>query len=139
MQQIFQSLAEQARMNEAERAALDARAARVFDDVDFRASLGRDGFVRVPAAVGGELLLAARREINRQLGASSAGADAFKAKTLAGQPAVTNLFNRSMLPHLLHRLLWGGTGAGTDADAIPIMRIGQLALRFPGDMCSEGN
>jgi uncharacterized Zn-binding protein involved in type VI secretion len=43
------------------------------------------------------------------------------------QAAVTDLFNKSMMPHILMKLLGGGAPYRQGS--------GQLALRFPGDAC----
>jgi len=67
---------------------------------------------------------------NRAIGASSGGADAFKAKTFANHPSITSLFNSSVLPLLCQELLGQSPGGGYRQER------GQLALRFPGDMCS---
>ena len=63
--------------------------------------------------------------------ARSGGADAFKAKTFASEDAITALFNRSAIPLICEALLGAPAGGGGFRQA-----AGQLALRFPGDLCS---
>jgi len=78
------------------------------------------------------VVLEARKEINREIGLSSTTTDSFKAKTFASHPAITNLFKASMAPHIAS-LLMGGSPEFYRRQASG----GQLALRFPGDMCDK--
>lgn len=95
-----------------------------------RQRLVEDGFFRLEGAVPQRLVRAARQEINRQLGSSASSADHFKGKASPDHPAITDLFNRSMLPFVLRELLGG--------DQPFSVHRGQIALRFPGDMCPDG-
>eukprot|EP01052_Picozoa_sp_SAG31_P046661 SAG31_NODE_9009_length_1349_cov_0.922400_1_plen_392_part_10 len=106
-------------------AQLEEQAAAICTS-ELKSQLRKDGFVRIPGAISPALLRRARQEINRALGASSNTADVFKAKTFASSPAVTDLFNRSVLPLVCRALLGDGKYE---------QQAGQLALRFPGDMC----
>eukprot|EP00946_MAST-07B_sp_MAST-7B-sp1_P001009 g1009.t1 len=90
-------------------------------------ALRRDGFARLPAAVPPELVDSALREINRELGAARTGTEKFKARSFPAHKDITNLFNKSCLPFLLMRLLGGSKPYRQER--------GQLALRFPGDLC----
>jgi len=103
-------------------------ALKIVKDPSFRKSLEENGFVRVSNLVPEELVLNARREINRMLGQSSKSPDVFKAKTFASHPAITGLINRSGIPQLLSEML--GPKSYDQGS-------GQIALRFPGDMCED--
>jgi hypothetical protein len=82
------------------------------------------GIARLPAATSAPLLARALREVNRQLGASAASPDVFRAKTFAERPEVTALFNDSMLPFVAEQLL------GPLPRGAPYRQAtGQLALR----------
>eukprot|EP00940_MAST-03C_sp_MAST-3C-sp2_P000967 g967.t1 len=105
------------------------RATAFCSDPKVRTSLIERGFVRVPGAVSADLVDAARREVNRQIGQSHKSADVFKAKTFSPETDITNLFNESMIPFLLKGLL---------GDSHYRQSAGQIALRFPGDMCEKG-
>jgi hypothetical protein len=123
---------------EAQAAAAALRAqARALGTPELLDQLGVHGFAHLPGAIPPHLVRAALREVNRELGASSAGSggvDAFRAKTFAQRPEVTALFNASVLPHLMARLL------GPLPSGAPYHQgSGQLALRFPGDMCPRGD
>ncbi|CAE7703756.1 unnamed protein product [Symbiodinium sp. CCMP2456] len=121
-------LREEAAAAKAALAALeDAALARCNADMFERLRL--DGFVHIPNVVPRELVLAARKEINRQLGTATGGTDQFKAKTFPRRPEITNLVNSSGLPIILRRLL-GPRDSGPYR-----VESGQIALRFPGDMC----
>jgi len=104
------------------------RASNIVSDVTFRDSLKSNGFVRVSNLIPEELVLNARQEINRMLGQSSKSPDTFKAKTFATHPAITSLINQSGVPALLSKML-GSTSYDQSS--------GQIALRFPGDMCED--
>ena len=93
----------------------------------FLRAFEESGFAKLPRLVGEDLVEAALKEINRELGASTSTTDKFKAKTFAKAAAVTDLFNKSCLPHLMTELLGGEMRYHQPA--------GQLALRFPGDAC----
>jgi len=91
------------------------------------------GYCKLESLVPKELVLSARGEINRQLGEGNKTSDAFKAKTFASHPAILSLVRDSAVPAVLSELLggdeeWYRARLGT----------GQLALRFPGDMCPAG-
>ena len=118
-----------AEQQERARAALvwEKRAAAAIADAELRRQLRDNGFLHLPGAAEPQVVATALREINRQLGHAHGGTDAFKAKTFASAAAVTDLFNRSMMPHVLQKLLGG--------DAPYRQGQGQLALRFPGDAC----
>ena len=103
-------------------------------DGAMRAALQRDGFTVLPGAIAPELVRAALREINRELGSASGGSDAFKAKTFAHHPAIVDLVKRSSAPYLLAELL-----GGTPEYYRTQITTGQLALRFPGDLCAPGS
>ncbi|CAE7227719.1 ATG26, partial [Symbiodinium sp. KB8] len=121
-------LREEAAAAKAALAALeDAALARCNAEMFERLRL--DGFVHIPNVVPRELVLAARKEINRQLGTATGGTDQFKAKTFPRRPEITNLVNSSGLPIILRRLL-GPRDSGPYR-----VESGQIALRFPGDMC----
>ena len=111
----------------AKAAAWERRAAATIADARLRQQLRDNGFLHLPGVADPEVVATALREINRQLGHAQGGTDAFKAKTFATAAAVTDLFNRSMMPHILKKLLGGGASYR--------MSSGQLALRFPGDAC----
>jgi hypothetical protein len=106
----------------------ERRAAATIADTGLRQRLRDDGFLHIPGAAEPEVVATALREINRQLGHAQGGTDAFKAKTFATAAAVTDLFNKSMMPHILMKLLGGGAPYRQGS--------GQLALRFPGDACA---
>ena len=91
------------------------------------AGLRDRGFARLPNFVPASLVADALREINRRLGSANARTDAFKAKSFPDAKEITNLFNASALPFLMQRLLGGRTRYR--------QKRGQLALRFPGDLC----
>ena len=123
-------------------------ALKIVKDSTFRNSLEENGFVRVSNLVPEELVLNARREINRMLGQSSKSPDTFKAKTFASHPAITDLINRSGVPELLSEML-GPHSYVVSTFSYPSLAIiptlehrydqgsGQIALRFPGDMCED--
>ena len=126
---FFSGIAARARAADDARVALVSEAAARCDD-RMLTSLGRDGFVHLPQAVSRELCRSAKREINRLMGASMGSADQFKGKSFESAPVLTDLFNKSVLPHLMKKLLGG---------AAPYRQGGaQLALRFPGDGCPGG-
>lgn len=108
----------------------ERRAVATIADAGLRQQLRDDGFLHIPGVAGPEVVAIALREINRQLGHAQGGTDAFKAKTFATAAAVTDLFNKSMMPQILMKLLGGSVPYHQDS--------GQLALRFPGDACIGG-
>ena len=113
-------------------AALEAEAKRIAADRATLDALRDDGFVSLRGAIDAELVRAARREINRELGAAQT-TDAFKNKTFASHPAILALVKDSVVPLLLAELLGG------DAEYYrQRVNVGQLALRFPGDLCEPG-
>ena len=77
-----------------------------------------------------DLVEKARQEVNRAIGSSTSGADQFKAKSFPDHPAIIDLFNKSLIPSLLGILF----GDKLDKAKYEIDR-GQLAIRFPGDLC----
>jgi hypothetical protein len=85
------------------------------------------GFFRIEGGASPALVRRAIQEINREVGSSGQSVDSFKAKSFPSHPAITGLFNDSMVPHILQRLLGG--------DSPYTLGSGQLALRFPGDAC----
>ena len=89
--------------------------------------LRQNGFIKLPQAVPKPLINAALLEINKRLGTTKGGVDKFKAKSFPKDPAITNLFNNSVIPFVLQRLLGG------NAKKQYRQGSGQLALRFPGD------
>lgn len=89
-------------------------------------SLRHNGFCKLDQAVPKNLINGALLEINKRLGASK-NTDTFKAKSFPKHPAITNLFNKSVIPFVLQRLLGG------DKRKRYRQGSGQLALRFPGD------
>jgi len=93
--------------------------------------LKKDGFIHLPGIVEKETVNNALREINRLMGASSeGGADKFKAKFSPNSPPITNLFNNSAIPLIVQRLI--------GMQKAPSQGAGQIALRFPGDFCANG-
>lgn len=116
----------------AARVAMKAEAAERCNADMFRC-LRTDGFVHLKDAVPQKLVRKARQEINRELGSSSQSADAFKAKSFPDRAEITDLFNASMVPFILRHLL-GPLGQDREYH----QDRGQLALRFPGDMCHDG-
>jgi len=117
----------------AARGAAEAAAAAALTPA-VRAALRSKGFARVSGAVAPPLVASALREVNRQLGASSSAPDALRAKTFASSAAINALFNASALPHICELLLGPLPGR-----APYVQDGGQLALRFPGDMCARGD
>lgn len=119
-------------------ARLEAQARAICTDA-LKADLRDNGFVHVPQAVSSALIRRAKQEINRAIGASTGSADAFKAKTFASEPAIVDLFNRSVLPLLCRELLGNvdARGSASGASAHYKQHVGQLALRFPGDLCES--
>jgi hypothetical protein len=100
---------------------------------EMKEQLRTDGFVKIEQGIPRDVVRQARKEINREIGLSSTSTDSFKAKTFASHPAITNLIKASMAPHIASALLGG------DADMYRRqIHAGQLALRFPGDMCEDG-
>ena len=122
--------AEQAALLAAREAMRDDAISRCAVSTGLRTAMRRDGFAAFPGAISQDLVRAARKEINRELGASSGGADQFKAKTFAHHPAILDLVRRSSVSYILAELL-GGTPEYYQSQ----ITTGQLALRFPGDMC----
>ena len=102
-------------------------AGAVCADPNFRRELKANGFYHIAGGAAPELVRRAIQEINRQVGNSGQAVDAFKAKTFPSHPAITGLFNNSMIPHILQKLLGGPSPYRIGS--------GQLALRFPGDAC----
>ena len=100
---------------------------------EMKEQLRTDGFVKIEQGIPLDVVRQARKEINREIGLSSTSTDSFKAKTFASHPAITNLIKHSMAPHIASVLLGGD--ANTYRRQI---HAGQLALRFPGDMCEDG-
>ena len=72
--------------------------------------LRQNGFIKLPQAVPKPLINAALLEINKRLGTTKGGVDKFKAKSFPKDPAITNLFNNSVIPFVLQRLLGGYFG-----------------------------
>ena len=93
----------------------------------FLRDLYENGFTKLSGVIEADLIEAAFKEVNRQLGASSSTTDKFKVKTIAKESAVTALFNDSCLPDLMFKFFGGNKRYHQGA--------GQLALRFPGDAC----
>jgi hypothetical protein len=91
-------------------------------------NLRANGFVKIENAVSKALVNEALKEINKRLGTTKGGTDQFKAKSFPKDPAITNLFNQSIIPYVLQCLLGGTSRKKYHQGA------GQLALRFPGDM-----
>ena len=124
---------EQLRLQLERKAAAESRAlieqAQALSTPDLLEQLSVHGFAHLPNAVAPHLVRAALREVNRELGASS-GRDTFRAKTFAQRAEVTALFNSSVLPLVMSRLLGPLPSAARYHQG-----SGQLALRFPGDMC----
>jgi ectoine hydroxylase-related dioxygenase (phytanoyl-CoA dioxygenase family) len=87
----------------------------------------RNGFAKLPEAIDKDMINAALKEINRELGMSSATTDKFKAKTSLKDVGITDLFNKSVIPHVMEILL--------GKDHTYRQHAGQIALRFPGDAC----
>ena len=95
---------------------------------EFTRNLRTNGFIKIENAVPTPLVNDALKEINKRLGTTKDGTDQFKARSFPKHPAITNLFNQSIIPYVLQCLL-GGTSRKKYHQG-----NGQLALRFPGDM-----
>jgi hypothetical protein len=98
-----------------------------------KAQLKHDGFTKFEGGIPRHLVLNAMREINREIGLSSTTTDQFKAKTFAAHPDIAKLIKQSMAPHICAALM-----GGTPDYYRNQIGGGQLALRFPGDMCDDG-
>jgi len=97
---------------------------------DAMASFVGNGYMKLEQVISQDLVDAAVKEINHELGVAQGSTDQFKAKTFASEDAITDLFNRSVLPYVMARLL------GDDYGRMKYRQgAGQLALRFPGDAC----
>ena len=132
MDAYFAELRLEATTRQAQREALEAQARSLLTP-PWCTALREDGYARLAGVIAPELVRKARAEINRQLGQSNHGTDAFKAKTFATNPAITALIKESAVPRVLSELLGG------DPDHYRARcGVGQLALRFPGDMCPDG-
>jgi hypothetical protein len=98
----------------------------------FRDAFHENGFTHLSGLITPDLVRAAKAEINRQLG-QSANTDQFKAKMFPKHPAILSLVKDSAVPAVLAELIGG------DADFYCArLSSGQIALRFPGDMCHAG-
>ncbi len=118
---------------EKEAGSLLRMAADLKCDQEMLKSLGNEGFIKLEGAVPKDLTDEALKYINMLIGQSSQGADQFKAKSFPNRTEITNLFNKSMLPYIMENLL------GPLAGGRPyVQNQGQLAIRFPGDMCDPG-
>ena len=117
--------AERAAAIEAQRALRGEAVARC--DGEMRAALQRDGYAALPGAIAPELVRAARREINRELGSASGGSDAFKAKTFAHHPAIVDLIKVSFLLPLHLR------ESCSQFDSLPL-----TYLTIPGTLLLDG-
>ncbi len=123
----------------AQRAAVAAAAEQLKTDAiaacndERKAQLKHDGFTKFEGGIPRHLVLNAMREINREIGLSSTTTDQFKAKTFANHPDIANLIKQSMAPHICAALM-----GGTPDYYRNQIGGGQLALRFPGDMCDDG-
>ena len=123
----------------AQRATVLAAAQQLQNDalaactLERKAQLKHDGFLKFQGGIPRPIVLDAMREINREIGLSSTTTDSFKAKTFANHPAIKNLINQSMAPHICAELLGGSPDFYRNQ-----IGSGQLALRFPGDMCDPG-
>ena len=100
----------------------------------FCTAFRNDGFCKLGGLVPLDIVLTARGEINRQLGDGSKTSDAFKAKTFASHPAILSLVRDSAVPAILAELLGGHEDWYRQR-----LDSGQLALRFPGDLCPPGS
>ena len=94
----------------------------------FCTAFRNDGFCKLGGLVPLDIVLTARGEINRQLGDGTG--DALKAKTFASHPAILSLVRDSAVPAMLVELLGGHEDWYRQR-----LDSGQLALRFPGDLC----
>eukprot|EP00466_Bigelowiella_natans_P013342 jgi/Bigna1/75398/fgenesh1_pg.34_\ len=99
-------------------------------NADMVASMKRNGFHKFSGLVPKELVDNALKELNRRLGSVKGGVDKFKAKSFPDHPAITDLFNKSDIPHVVQRLL--------GMPNMPYQGAGQIAMRFPGDACPGG-
>jgi hypothetical protein len=95
-----------------------------------KSRLVADGFAHLDAAVPPDIVRRALKEVNRQIGVSSTGTDKFKAKLFATNDAVLDLARQSKIPFVLAELLGGDA-----AEYREQLESGQIALRFPGDLC----
>ena len=93
-----------------------------------------NGFVHLARLVPKALIDTARKEINRMIGIGSVlkgekkiGINELRGKLFSNQSAITNLFNKSAISLVVKALLGG--------DKPYVIDRGQVALRFPGDMC----
>ena len=89
-------------------------------------TLKENGFVHLQQCIEEDLCDDALREINRRLG-FGASAESMKARTFLKDKAITNLFNKSIIPDVLSQLLG-------DSKKRYQIGAGQIALRFPGDL-----
>lgn len=90
--------------------------------------LADDGFVQLQGLVPKDLVDAALRRVNEQLGqAARKEPGACPAMAHDTHPAITDLFNRSLLPYICQIMLGDATR--------PSRQGAQVALRFPGDYC----
>lgn len=101
-----------------------------------RVQFYREGYTVLPNAIDTKLIEAALRAINQDIGRGVSEQDANKARqsswcpSLLATPAITNLFNASAV-HSLASTLTG--------KRLKQIVAGQIALRFPGDLCMKGN
>jgi len=138
--------------------SLEMKASKIASDKEFQRALREDGFVRVSGLIPEEVVLNARREVNRLMGSSTKSTDTLKAKTFATHHSITSLINHSAVPHLLskifgkyvlflfhlvHSLTTSHTHTHFSNRIVGhqsyTQSAGQIALRFPGDMCENKN
>lgn len=89
-----------------------------------------DGLAHFPGIIDEDLIKAAKKRVNYQLGKCKATSDLLHMRSSDGKiDEIGALFNKSILPHLLQVLL--------DTPEPFKQSTGQIALRFPGDMCLQ--
>jgi hypothetical protein len=132
LESYFKELRAEAAAKEAARTAIEAEA-RAQLTTAWCTEFRENGYGKLESLVPRDLVEAARGEINRQLGVGDKTSDAFKAKTFANHPAIISLVKDSAVPWILSELI------GDKPDWFRArLTTGQLALRFPGDMCPPG-
>ena len=97
-----------------------------------RRQLKRDGFTKFSGGIPKRVVNEALREINREIDLINDHRE-FKARRFAKHPSIKALITESMAPYICAELL-----GGTPDDYRAQIGAGQLALRFPCDMC-QGN
>jgi hypothetical protein len=129
-------------------------------------SLKQDGYMHIKSAIQKPAVNKALKQINSMLGRSTESIQQFQGKSFITSGPVLEMFNDSMLPHLLSLLLDNDDGTtrptphppqrhppsvlspSSPRQQVPTYSTSvsdfysqqhcQLALRFPGDMCPPG-